>query len=320
MRLKLLLIALMLACALDARALDLSGYQRPDGAITVHRGGDFVDPYFAIKALWAARWLGDPALAQTLAWIGWMLPHQGKDGRFARYCEREGGWEACAVADADDALLALWVELLHEAAPAGLPPLWAQSARRAEYALERLRGKGNGVYRVSSENDYALLMDNAEIYAALRRTGEIRLRAGDGKAGRRYLERARSLRLAVGRTFRPSGGGMLRWTTLTAEGEARFYPDHVAHLYPWLHGMDTGAFGPMTSWRGWLAHHGESWLSLSVDDYPWGLVALLANRKGSRDEVERWLATAALLSDGDRWNVLEEAILQGLTKSEARWR
>lgn len=316
---KRLFSALALFCLLlpaRAPALNLGAYQRPDGAITVHRGGDVVDPYFAIKALWAARQLGDPASVETRAWIGWLLPRQEEDGRFARYCERDGRWEACAAADADDALLAMWIELLHQAAPAALSPLWAKSAQRAEQALERLRQGTKGVYHVSAENDYALLMDNTEIYAALRRTGELRQRAGDREGGRRYLERAKSLRLAMGRVFRPLGTGMMRWTTLPASGEARFYPDHVAHLYPWLHGMDTSVFGPMIGWQDWLVQYKDGWLSLTVDDYPWGLVALLAFRNGSGDEVERWLATAGLMSDGERWNVLEEAILQGLMRKQ----
>ena len=49
--------------------LDLSGYQRSNGAITVHVGGDYVDPYFATKALIVARSFGS-AFRRTRSRIG----------------------------------------------------------------------------------------------------------------------------------------------------------------------------------------------------------------------------------------------------------
>lgn len=303
-----------------ALALDLSAFQRPDGAITVHRYGEHVDPYFAMKALWAARQLGDPAPKETQAWINWLLPRQNKDGGFARYCQREERWQICADADADDSTLALWIELLHEAAPRNMPPRWADSARRAELALALLKDKKSGVYRVSLKIDDALLMDNAEIYAALRRVGELRRAAGDRAGGRRYLAQAQSLRLAMATVFRPSGSDLLRWSSGDASGE-KFYPHRVAHLYPWLHGMETAGFGEMLNWPLWLQRYGDAWLARADDVYPWGLPALLAYRAGSYPVVERWLDNAVVLRDGGHWNVLEEALLQGLARLrlEGKW-
>lgn len=314
---KQLFCMLALACALfpaTVAALDLSAYQRADGAISVHRRGDHVDPYFVMKALWAARQLGDPAVKETHAWIEWLLPQQGADGGFARYCEREGRWQVCADADADDALLALWIELLHEAAPRKLPPRWADSARRADQALALLKDPNTGVYRATAKISDALLMDNTEICSAFRRVGELRRGAGDAAGATRYLAQAQSLRLAMTTVFRPIENGLLRWSSGDASGE-KFYPHRVAHLYPWLHRMDTVAFGPMLDWQGWLNRYGDAWLARADDVYPWGLVALTAYRFKSNKAIERWLDNAPALREGANWNVLEEAVLQGLARA-----
>ena len=320
MRHMICMIAMVFALfPVTVAALDLSAYQRADGAISVHRLGDRVDPYFAIKSLWVARQLGDPAVKETLAWIEWLLPRQGADGSFARYCEQAGRWEPCAEADADDALLALWIALLHEAAPRKLPPHWSESVRRAEQALARLKDPGSGVYRATPNISDALLMDNSEIYNALRRVGELRRAAGDAAGAKRYQAQAQALRLAMAKVFRPVENGLLRWTSGDPSGD-RFYPHRVGHLYPWLHGMDTAAFGPMLDWPGWLGRYGEAWLACTDDPYPWGLAALVAYRFKSYEAVERWLNNASGLRDGGYWNVLEEAALQGLARARlAGW-
>lgn len=71
--------------------LALSGYQRPDGAITTYLHGDSVDPYFASNALLAAQDAGMSTSVVALPWIAWLLGRQQTDGRFDRYCWRECG-------------------------------------------------------------------------------------------------------------------------------------------------------------------------------------------------------------------------------------
>jgi hypothetical protein len=295
-------------------ALDLSAYQQPDGAITVHPQDDHVDPYFAMKALWAARQLGDPALVETRAWIDWLLPRQSADGSFSRYCEQNATWRVCDEPDADDSMLAMWIELLHEAAPRGLPARWAESAQRAEHALTQLRDPKSGVYHISPKNNDALLMDNVEVYAAFRRIGELQIKAGDHAGGQRHITQARALRLAISKTFHPNGKDLLRWSSGDDSSEA-FYPYGVAHLYPWLHQMNTEGFGPMLNWENWLNRYDEAWLTRSGDSYPWGLVALLAWREKSYPVVTRWLNNAVALRGSGNWDVLEEALLQGLARA-----
>ncbi len=233
---------LLMACLPAwAQALDLSAYQSPQGAITVHRHGDVVDPYFAMKALWAARQLGDAAPQETRQWINWLLPRQKEDGSFSRYCAVGQDWQACAEADADDSMLALWIELLFEAAPQRLPPRWADSARKAERALERLKDPRSGVYHVNQNVGDALLMDNSEIYAALRRVAEIRLRAHDRAAGLHYQAQVQSLYKAMAKVFRASDAGLLAWSSGDLGAEA-FYPHRLAPLYPCMHCIRSGGF------------------------------------------------------------------------------
>src|SRR5437016_6265023 len=54
-------------------ALDL--YQNPDGAITVNEHGDFVDPYFANRALTLADESGIEVRLIAERWILWLIAH-----------------------------------------------------------------------------------------------------------------------------------------------------------------------------------------------------------------------------------------------------
>ena len=314
-----LLIAMLAAAAMEScLALDMSAYQHSDGAITVHSSGDNVDPYFAMKALWVSRQLDDPAPLESLSWIGWLMPRQKKDGSFARYCEKDGEWRECERSDADDSMLALWMELLYETAPRHrLPPGWLGSAERADRALRSLRNPASGLYRTGFDSKESLLMDNVEVYEALKRIGEILEQSGDRVRARRFLKQARDLKNAMISAFRADRNGILRWST-DDHGTGTFYPYAVADLYPWLHGMRTKGFGNMESWDEWLKQYGQIWLSRSGDSYPWGLVALLALRDHSYPYVDRWIANAAALRGGDNWDVLEEAVLQGLARKNLK--
>lgn len=310
-----LFIAISAAVSIQScLALDLSAYQHADGAITVHSQGDNVDPYFAMKALWASRQLGDPAPLESLSWIGWLMPRQMEDGSFARYCEKDGEWRECERSDADDSMLALWMELLYETAPHHrLPPDWAASANRAEQALKSLRNPVTGLYRTGFDSKESLLMDNVEVYEALHRIGKILEESKDRVRARRFLKLARDLKSSMSRVFRADRNGILRWST-DDHSRGTFYPYAVADLYPWMHGMDTKEFGRMESWNEWLKQYGKIWLSRSGDNFPWGLVALLALREHSYRYVDGWMANATELRKGENWDVLEEAVLQGLAR------
>ncbi len=314
-----LIIAILAAAAMEScLALDMSGYQNADGAITVHSKGDNVDPYFAMKALWVSRQLDDPAPLESLSWIGWLMPRQKEDGSFARYCQKDGEWRECERSDADDSMLALWIELLYETAPRHrLPFDWIASENRAEKGLKSLRNPVSGLYRTGFDSKESLLMDNVEVYEALKRIGGILEHSGDRIRARRFLKLASDLRNSMSRIFRADRNGILRWST-DDHSRGTFYPYAVADLYPWMHRMDTKGFGKMESWDEWLKQYGQIWLSRSGDSYPWGLVAFLALREHSYRYVDSWIANAAALRGGENWDVLEEAVLQGLARQNLK--
>ena len=111
-----------------ADAIDLNGFQRPDGAITTGFGGTTVDPYFATKSLIVAMDEKLDVKKETEAWIAWALQMQKSDGLFERYELSDNvKWQAYTESDADDAMSALWIELLYRTAPKFLPVPWLAS-------------------------------------------------------------------------------------------------------------------------------------------------------------------------------------------------
>lgn len=309
-----LLAALLAASPLQAAAaqLDLRAYQDPYGALTVYLGGTTVDPYFALRALLSAADAGLDTAQPAQAMIAWLLPRQQADGSFARYCRTPGAaWQSCAAADADDALLAMWAQLLYASAPCGaMPPAWRASAARALAHLTRLRDPQRGTYRIDRSHGTSLLMDNAEIYAALVAVSARQRCMGREREARLTARRAAALAQSIGRVFQPTPGGPWRASTQDTGG-ASFYPDRVAQLYPILLGL-TGGDAARGRMRAWLDEHGATWLARGDDHYPWGLAALAAQAAGAEDAAQVWLERAAPLRHGVHWNILEEASWQAL--------
>src|SRR5258708_12902754 len=64
-------------------------YQSQDGALLIEANGDYVEPYFATKALIVAQDTGLDVHEAASDWITWALAHQKKDGRFERYCRKQ---------------------------------------------------------------------------------------------------------------------------------------------------------------------------------------------------------------------------------------
>src|ERR1700694_5538542 len=92
-------------------------YRSADGALLLTTGGNYVEPYFATKALITAQDAGLDVRQAGLGWVQWALQRQRKDGRFDRYCRKTGtDWKPCGAADADDSMLALWLQLLYRLA------------------------------------------------------------------------------------------------------------------------------------------------------------------------------------------------------------
>ncbi len=321
-----LLLALLLALlptlargsAPAAARLDLAPYQDPKGALTVHLGGNTVDPYFALRALLTASEAGLDVERPAQGFIAWMLPRQHADGRFARYCQANGAaWRICAAADADDALLAMWAQLLYLRAPCGkMPPAWRASAASALGHLDSLRDPVRGTYRIDRGHDTSLLMDNAEIYAALRSVAARQRCMGQVRAAARSAQRADQLAQAIRRVFEAGGDGAWRISTQSDTGNS-FYPHHVAQVYPTLFGLTSGPTAHRHM-QAWLFAHGAAWLSRSGESYPWGLVAIAAQAAGIAEPALEWLDRSAPLRHGAHWNILEDAAFQALCTRHRR--
>lgn len=314
-----MLAVLLAAPPLQAVAaqLDLHAYQDPHGALTVYLGGTTVDPYFALRALLSGADAGLETAQPAQAMIAWMLARQQADGSFARYCRTPGAeWHSCAAADADDALLAMWAQLLYASAPcSAMPRAWRASAARALDHLERLRDRQRGTYRIDRSHSTSLLMDNAEIYGALVAISKRQRCMGQARAATLTARRATALAQAIGRVFQPRPEGPWRASTQDSSAQ-RFYPDQVAQLYPILFGL-TGGATARRQVRAWLDQHGATWLERGADHYPWGLAALAAQAVGADDAAQAWLERAAALRHGAHWNILEEAAWQALCLRQA---
>jgi hypothetical protein len=305
-------IALMLTFAPCRGTLDLSGYQHPDGSITVRAAGSFLDPYFPTKALIVAHDAGLDVRAPALAWIDWLRARQRPDGRFARYCGGPGTWTVCGEEDADDAMLALWMQLLYTMSPSDrLPGEWMATAIAAESYLDTVRDPSSGVYQISRAQPTALFMDNVEVYAGLRESASAWRRYGDLRHAERLTASADALALAIERTFRLSGRSQYLASTQTRP-TPEFYPDAVAQTYPWLIGFPSHRPEHRRQFRLWLRQYRDQWTS-AERDYPWGLVALTAAKVGELDAATAWRRRAAPLRGTLRWNVLEEAAFQSLS-------
>ncbi|WP_425485216.1 hypothetical protein [Burkholderia guangdongensis] len=301
-----------LACAASpvrAGELDLSPlYQRGDGAITVRLHGTGIDPYFAAKALLGAEDAQLDATRAARAWIAWLLPRQRADGGFDRFCAKGGQYASCAGADADDSMVATWIELLVRFAPAnGLPADWSNSLARADAHLEALLDAKSGVYQISSTQHVALLMDNVEVHSALQAAAAYYVRHGNPERATVWRRRADRLAAAIVRVFWRGSRDGFRASTQEI-GDASFYPSKVAQIFPVLSGIRAPGESNAARYTQWMRANGPTWLQLASSDYPWGLIALVALRMNDWDTVACWHARSAPYRHGAHWNVLEEAL------------
>jgi len=310
----MLFFSLLAVCASgSAPEFDANGYQLPDGALSLHYRGDYIEPYFATKALLLAEDAGLDVREPVQKWIAWLLPRQQKDGSFGRYCRKPNqNWRRCAQADADDSMLALWLQLLYTNAPnSGLPAEWRQSADRAEASLDDLRNSRLGVYHVSRQNHVALLMDNAEVYAALVAIARAQQRFGQAPQARATQEKAETLDSAIQRVFWNRHEQWFRPSI--QKNKPEFYPDVVAQVYPWLADMPLDSnMGNENAWQSWKSRFAAEWLDKKLDPHPWGLVAMAALKFDDTDSASCWLSRAEPLRFSSNWNVLEEAAFQAV--------
>ncbi|KWA27027.1 hypothetical protein [Burkholderia territorii] len=292
-----------------AAELQLNGlYQRPDGAITVRLNGAGIDPYFAAKALLAAADTRMDARQAALAWIAWVLPRQRLDGGFDRYCVKAGVAASCAEADADDAMMATWIELLARFAPPdGMPTAWELSLNRAGAHLDTLLDKASGVYQISSTLHVALLMDNVEVHSAFQALAAYYVRRGDYAHAGPWSQRADRLSSAIVKVFWRGTQSGFRASTQKIS-DTSFYPAKVAQIFPILSGIQVPDQSNETIYAQWMQKYGKTWMQLAGSDFPWGLIALVAFKMNDWGTVACWYARSGPYRHGAHWNVLEEAL------------
>lgn len=306
-------IVAVLCCGLppaSATAFYPATLQAPDGAMTLNAGGNYVEPYFATKALIVAQDGGLDVRDAGLAWIRWILPRQRPNGLFGRFCRTNAEWRDCAPADADDSMLALWMQLLYRMAPAtGMPAEWQRSLTLAAKQLAKLHNRRLGVYHISDRNHVALFMDNIEVYAALKDVAGAQLRLHDSSAAATEAQ-AEQLAAAIQRIFWDRRAQ--RFRPSMQKSRPAFYPDSVAQVYPWLADVSGPGQDPRRAWEQWKQMFGAGWIGRRYDTHPWGLVALAAEKLGDATSAACWTAQSGSLRDSSSWNVLEEAVWQSL--------
>lgn len=311
MRVAAAILVGVFSTAAVAQSFDPGPLQAADGALLINRGEQEVDPYFAMKALVVASDAGLDITQSATRFIAWLLPKQKKDGRFDRYCKRNGVWQVCAAADADDSMLALWLQLVYRMAPnSGLSPELLASTQRAQQHLRSLRNARLGVYHVSHRNHVALFMDNVEVYEALNDVARAQRRFGDTAAAAQTEADAESLARGIRRVFWDERTQSFRPSI--QKQQPRFYPDVLAQTYAWMAALPLPQGDAESAWTRWKQRYTEAWLSNRYDPHPWGLVALTAIKMGDNSIAGCWLDHASAARFGSEWNVLEEAAYQAV--------
>lgn len=301
-------------------SLRLGRFQSPEGLIQTYHDGVTADPYFGLYALDLADIMGLDTREAKQRFIAWGLQEQRPDGRFEKYCLKEGSWERCGIADSDDATLARWMLLLYTSKNwAEMPANWKSSLERADRMLMSLRMR-NGIFSVFPHDTpgykgYALFKDNVEVLSAFEKIAKTLQTQGHALESRTFLRRAEQLRKAMKEHFGDEPFALKRLALGANYPAPRFYPHAVAIPFGWLEGY----FEQPTSaeWDRWLEQHEQAWLSNAKRDFPWGVLAISAYQTGRPDIAACWLQrhTPEWRSQ-TRWNILEEVAAQALQSKQ----
>lgn len=303
---------MMCSYAKTIPVFDLLGYQKQNGAITLGYRGDFVDPYFAMRALITAREEGLDTRKAAIAWIKWLIKRQRPDGRFARYCNIGGKFIACMQADADDVNMALWAQLLTEFAQDQDMPLdWRQSYDDAmNYLQKKLYDPQQKIYHVSYAKPVGLLMDNVEIAHAFFQIAWLKKQQGDLVESLLMALCAYQLTSAIEKVFGTNSGYEVSTQPNQTQG---FYPGAIAQIYPWIFPIPSKFFNSKTNFMRWY-NRWHVFLTWPQSDYAWGLVAIAAKKSKNTAILDQWLFEAETLRPYKKWNVVDEMAYQVLKK------
>ena len=291
------------ACKQPTPRLQLAGYVDAQGAISVQHKGDTVDPYFALQALLLAHENGLDITAYAKSWTNWLVQHQKPDGTFDRFCRKGPVWVSCKSADADDALLALWLKFL-DTMPGELAdnPTWQHSHRQSHLALSRLLDRDRGIFLVSPFFQHGLFMDNLEVLSYLQHAQASPLPAAE------RMERD------IHRAFWDEKKQRYLVSTQPEQRDVAhsFYPEQVAQIYPLLFDFSRHMPDRERCYRQWMRDHRELWLKQVHDDFAWGLIAVIALQQGDPRSAKRWLKAAVGARHSAHWIVTDEVAFQVL--------
>jgi hypothetical protein len=291
-RLVMGLMGIITLSAASGKGLNLEGFSDPSGAISVVKQGDAMDPYFALQALLIAHASGLDMGGQDVRLAQWLADRFKRDGKFNRYCRSGAEWRTCQPTDADDAVLALWlnfVKTLPVAERAALVDSPTQD--RATRELIQLRDPRNGIYNISWQLNHALFMDNLEVWS---------------NRPTRHLARS------IQNVFWDKKKQRYKVSTQPGhqEREEEFYPSVAAQIYPLLVNFPLVPGGSRAHYKRWMALHRGLWLTQMQSDYPWGLIAWIAHRQGDSHSVRCWQTASLQHKNAARWTVTDEVIAQ----------
>lgn len=293
--------ALALSGANQAAPLDLTGYADASGAITIQHNGDSVDPYFALQVLLLAKEHGLDIQSLEVPWARWLLARQKPDATFDRFCRTGPVWSPCKTADADDALLAMWLRFID-----GLPsevrrePAFVKSHADASATLLKLVSPPTGVYLVSPVYMHGLFMDNLEVWTY------------------------KPAHAATQNKARPSFGATIQavfWDEeeqryhVSTQPEQKtaprhFYPDAVAQIFPHTVHFPHIPGGAKAHYQRWIVAHRAEWLRQVDTDFAWGLIALVALKHDDLASVHCWQLKTLPARHSTHWTATDEVVHQ----------
>lgn len=287
----------------QAAPLNLSGYAEPSGAITIQHKGDTIDPYFALQALLLAKEHRLDIQALEVPWARWLLARQKPDATFDRFCRTGPVWSPCKTADADDALLALWLRFID-----GLPvevrqePGFIKSHAEASATLLRLMSPPTGVYLVSPVYMHGLFMDNLEVW-----TYPPAHAASQNKGRPSFAATIQSV-------FWDTQEQRYHVSTQPEQKTAKrhFYPDAVAQIFPHMVHFPHIPGGAKAHYQNWIKAHRDEWLKQVETDFAWGLIALVSLQHNDLASVRCWQQKTLPARHTSHWTATDEVVHQVL--------
>jgi len=301
-------LALSGACSQAAAPpLDLQGFSDAQGALSVQYHGDTVDPYFALQALLLAHDNGLDISAYALPWVNWLVQRQKPDATFDRFCRNGPVWAPCKTADADDALLALWLRLLdtmpHQR---DTNAVLRKSYAASRTALNRLLDPQRGIYLVSPVYQHGLFMDNLEVLSWHASPAAQRATSPRGDTVQLAANMRKVFWDASNRTYLVSTQPEQKTVT------PAFYPEFVAQVLPLLFDFQVPGLDSKLQYRNWMRQHRATWLAQSKHDFSWGLVAVIADKVNDLATASCWLRETEPARRSSHWTVTDEVARQVL--------